>query len=373
MLNTTFLNDTDPVFDDDTFSLKRVIPITILTSLVGFLAIVGNGLVLIVLGKNPTLLESTRKFCIHLAVTDLGNGFLTFLFSLIAFDKNEVAFCFYMLTLVKFLVFASQAIVTVNTIERYVGICKRHAYSRYMTKSSVCLMLLLAWIYAIVLTSVSFIGQSSAEALRLCYYHLMFRKWVYIVEAAMMFSLSALNIILFSFIMITARKFYKRVSPAALQGTSNAAVRNKAMQRSIRNGKMMGIVTVAFLACWMPYNVFQIYFGIGGTVTNSLLSAANTMYFIGVCNSTINPFIYVWQKKEFRDQCKKILNCRQQQDVVINLTNVRRIQEDAIVNKPTTSNQQCGGTWTTQAEINLMSLKKNISFDEESISTIEID
>ncbi|KAK3093496.1 hypothetical protein FSP39_016431 [Pinctada imbricata] len=374
-MNITLLNHTDESPVQNALSPRRPIPLIIIITLCGTLAIVGNGLVLIVLAKYPNLLESTRKFCMHLAVTDLGNGFLSLIFTYIVVTSGRnVDSCRYVLLLLKFFVFVSQAILTVNTFERYVGICKRQAYVRIMKKSTVNILLFLAWFYPVVLISASVIGFCPAFNHSQCYYHLVFRKWVYITEGACMFSAAFTNIVLFGFIIVKARTFYKRISPASLCGTSNAAVRNRGMEKSIRNGKMMGIVTAAFLFCWIPFNVYQTYVGFGGSVSDGLVIAANTMYSFGLINSMINPFIYAWQKKEFRDRCKKLLKCKQSQVTVMNVRSSQNRDRDTF---PSTSITRefimSGRIETCQQTFRQPRGIETPLNNEEDITTIKID
>ncbi|XP_070540444.1 histamine H2 receptor-like [Ptychodera flava] len=79
------------------------------------------------------------------------------------------------------------------------------------------------------------------------------------------------------------------------------------MKRERKAAKTLGVIMGCFLVCWGPYIVYW-------TLKDAChfevtMDAMNAMVWMGYLNSTMNPIIYAFFNKEFRNAFKKLLSC----------------------------------------------------------------
>ncbi|XP_036143181.1 allatostatin-A receptor isoform X2 [Monomorium pharaonis] len=75
---------------------------------------------------------------------------------------------------------------------------------------------------------------------------------------------------------------------------------------------MLLFLAILFAVCWLPYNTVKclIDLGVFETINNTLLE--NTLkyfLFLGHANSALNPVIYCWMMRGFRQNLARILHC----------------------------------------------------------------
>ena len=85
-------------------------------------------------------------------------------------------------------------------------------------------------------------------------------------------------------------------------GTVNTKSENK-------TAVTLAIVVGLFFACWFPMNVVFMMMGLG-IKTSFIKSLYHPCICVAVTNSAMNPFIYGWRNKEFKQAYIKILRCK---------------------------------------------------------------
>ena len=81
-------------------------------------------------------------------------------------------------------------------------------------------------------------------------------------------------------------------------------------QIDMKGVKTLALVLGLFDLCWLPYfmYVFVIYSGAAATSSEKQLYSVNVITAtIAIMNSALNPFIYGWRSKDFREAYKKIV------------------------------------------------------------------
>ncbi|KAK3099694.1 hypothetical protein FSP39_008145 [Pinctada imbricata] len=122
----------------------------------------------------------------------------------------------------------------------------------------------------------------------------------------------SLSAIFYIHILKKAWEFYRRFRPAQVSGVNAESNRIRAKQKAIKNGKVMGIVTLLFTICWLPPHIYQFWYGVEFEGKGSF---NGIILLLGTFNCIINPFIYAWQKEDFRKEGKKHLKCCKRQQV----------------------------------------------------------
>ncbi|KAK3088524.1 hypothetical protein FSP39_020162 [Pinctada imbricata] len=270
----------------------------------------GNGFVLFVYFKSSQLTDITMKLIMNLALTDLitaislGMTFLAVRSSLIVVSYLN---CLIFMIVPNYMFFVSQSVLVINTLDRYIAICHYAKYAEMMTRKALNIMLAVAWIYPIFLLSIPFFGFNYWEEVHACLWRNLLHEWVYITLSSVIITLMSISAFFYVLIMKKAWEFYRRFLPTHTKGTEEEMERIRAKKRAINKGKAMGVITLFFTICWLPSHILQFNFGVNHQGNDTLIGIT---LFMGTLNCIVNPFVYAWQKKDFRTEAKKIVRCR---------------------------------------------------------------
>lgn len=103
------------------------------------------------------------------------------------------------------------------------------------------------------------------------------------------------------------RKCLKHLDETLYRNISDERVRQALMRRKKRTVRIVFLVTAAFFICWTPDHVMYLmyqYYGQSELAWNSDLYQAALV--LGFFSSCINPLLYAFQSKDFRDHCKSV-------------------------------------------------------------------
>ena len=87
-------------------------------------------------------------------------------------------------------------------------------------------------------------------------------------------------------------------------GKRNIKNQVKRFRMETRAAKTLSIVVGGFIMFWLPFFSLYVYSGFDGYVNPLLFSL---MFWLGYCNSAVNPFIYAFFSKDFRFAFKNII------------------------------------------------------------------
>uniref|UniRef100_A0A3B4BVS3 G-protein coupled receptors family 1 profile domain-containing protein n=1 Tax=Pygocentrus nattereri TaxID=42514 RepID=A0A3B4BVS3_PYGNA len=72
--------------------------------------------------------------------------------------------------------------------------------------------------------------------------------------------------------------------------------------------KIMTVLIVTFLICWMPYNTFALMELDIKKYKSFFLSGSKVVVVLANANSCLNPFLYAFMGKDFKNQCYALLS-----------------------------------------------------------------
>ncbi|CAH2059717.1 unnamed protein product, partial [Iphiclides podalirius] len=88
-------------------------------------------------------------------------------------------------------------------------------------------------------------------------------------------------------------------------GKRNIKAQVKRFRMETKAAKTLGIIVGGFVFCWLPFfSVYVVRAFCGGCVTPIVFSV---LFWLGYCNSAINPLIYALFSKDFRFAFKRII------------------------------------------------------------------
>jgi hypothetical protein len=244
-----------------------------------------------------------------LAVTDLCTGFASgsqlFYFLFPEMDQNKVS-CFLRYRIVTIATTASQSSLMFCTFDRFVAINYPHKHQKIMTNSLGLFFIILAWSFSIGTGILPFLVQSDWNDVLFCFYHIVFEKYIYLIDSISFYTFMISSFIMNILILKTAWLFTKnKVRPAV--ENSRKTVR---LKRNVNSAKVWGLVTLFNSVCWAPFTSFPLGIGLGVTYSLSELLAMNWLVFLGMLNSIMNPFIFAWHRQDFNKSLKRLFRIR---------------------------------------------------------------
>ncbi|CAG9809871.1 unnamed protein product [Chironomus riparius] len=80
------------------------------------------------------------------------------------------------------------------------------------------------------------------------------------------------------------------------------------MKREHKAARTLGIIMGVFIACWLPFFIWYITTSLCDTCPSPDILVA-ILFWIGYSNSTLNPIIYAYFNRDFREAFKNTLHC----------------------------------------------------------------
>ncbi|KAI5693825.1 hypothetical protein M8J76_011327 [Diaphorina citri] len=113
-------------------------------------------------------------------------------------------------------------------------------------------------------------------------------------------------------------------------GKRNIKAQVKRFRMETKAAKTLAIIVGGFIFCWLPF--FSLYL-LGGFYPDIIPKTIfNVMFWLGYCNSAVNPLIYALFSKDFRFAFKKIICkcfCAQNTNLRHNTSSKRRFRRDS--------------------------------------------
>lgn len=80
------------------------------------------------------------------------------------------------------------------------------------------------------------------------------------------------------------------------------------MKREHKAAKTLGIIMGAFILCWLPFFIWYVTSTICGNTCDTPKVVVDILFWIGYFNSAMNPIIYAYFNREFREAFKVSVN-----------------------------------------------------------------
>ncbi|XP_006815768.1 allatostatin-A receptor-like [Saccoglossus kowalevskii] len=280
----------------------------------GIIGTVGNGLVIVVVLSTPQMKTLTNYFIINLAVADLMTSMLLicnrFLLKIGDFPVpggvSGELYCrlYFSAQFFWFTINASSYNLVLVTMERYFAIVHPLSYDKYFSKRSTAVFIACTWCFVFVLQffTVAFHGYDEEIGCHLSVYP----------NAASAMAIGVMYFVLSYFVPLNVMicAYYKIVSCLKLsasslvssnRGDDRAHTLLVARKRVIR---MLLLVLLAYGICWTPDSLLFLCYNLGVEI-NLGATFVQIIVVLKFANSILNPFIYVFKYKQFRQSLLK--------------------------------------------------------------------
>ncbi|XP_076460119.1 adenosine receptor A2a-like [Babylonia areolata] len=281
-----------------------------------FLIISSNMVIIVVFSRVRSLLRSMGKYLVVLAVVDLCTG-LSVIYQCFFFFYPSLSTSKWM-CLLRFQFIACLTLLSLVTLlqvsfERFLCITNAKMLACFRSGKRWYGLLSALWLYIFTIFVYPLVGANNWDGRTQCSFPLIMRGEQLLWMAITNWVVTAAMVCMYIRIWLVVRKKLSTVSvlPAESQTerSANSVSGEMLMFRyTLRSTKVAFVVTVMFTACWIPYSVvlFLLFLCPQDPTTNMV---GDTLVFLGVSNSFMNPIIYTWFKQDFRRAFLKLVKC----------------------------------------------------------------
>jgi hypothetical protein len=214
------------------------------------------------------------------------------------------------------------------SMDRYIAIMKPLQYERKMTKFRALSMLTITWIASLLISYIPIHSQlytTNENALTLknnpytCTF-IVNRLYAVISSSVSFWIPCTIMVFVYIRIFIEARKQEKHIRSASVCSSKSNALypsRNsrdisdrKTMKREHKAAKTLGIIMGVFILCFLPFFSWYLITSMCRDLCPYPPILGTILFWIGYSNSCLNPIIYAYYNREFRQAFKRLLRMK---------------------------------------------------------------
>uniref|UniRef100_A0A672GZ82 Parietopsin n=1 Tax=Salarias fasciatus TaxID=181472 RepID=A0A672GZ82_SALFA len=274
------------------------------------LSVFNNGLVIVVMLKNPSLLQPMSIMIFSLAVSDLMIGLCGSLVVTITNYHGSFfighAACVFQGFSVNYFGLVSLCTLTLLAYERYNVVCKPNLGLRLSMRRSIT-GLLFVWFFCLFWAVTPLFGWSSygpegvQTSCSLAWEERSWSNYSYLILYTLVCFILPVAIIIYCYYKVL-KYMIKLNRSVELQGGRPSQKEN---DHAI---SMVLAMIVAFFVCWLPYTALSVVVVVDPELYIPPLFATMPMYFAKT-SPVYNPIIYFLSNKQFRDCTLDVLSC----------------------------------------------------------------
>ncbi|KAL4608777.1 adenosine receptor A2b isoform X1 [Arapaima gigas] len=314
---------------------------------IALMSIAGNVLVCWAVAINTTLKNATNYFLVSLAVADILVGCLAIPFA-ITISIGLLAdfyWCLFMACFVLVLTQSSIFSLLAVAIDRYLVVKIPLRYNELVTGKRARTIITILWILSFIIGLIPFVGwnkkqtecrnasrwenmSSGGHSCHLaCHFETVMdmRYMVYFNFFGCVLLPLLIMLAIYTKIFAVARKQLRQMELKCINGENSHSL----LQREIRAAKSLSIIVGLFAFCWLPVHILNCL-----TLFYPLTKPRYIMYLaiiLSHANSAVNPIIYAYRIRDFRNTFRKILSrhflCQEEEWYVSSDSSMRNTDE----------------------------------------------
>ena len=284
-------------------------------SIIAFVSVVGNGLVLFLIARERQLQTVTNFFVASLAAADLLVGAVGIPCVFVALHGRPYNTFMGCLTVNSIIVVLTQISIfglLAIAIERFYAIKSPFSYTNNCNGKLSLIVIVISWIAAILVGIVPLFGWNNGDmGSKLCSFVevISFQYMVYFNFFVCVLVPLIFIFLIYCYIYHVVRKQLRQIDSLQV-GDSTVMSANKSkmsqLKKDINAAKWFAIVIFLFALCWLPIHIMNSITFFTGNVHIPTLTA---FILLSHANSAMNPALYSLGNKKFQRAMKKLF-CR---------------------------------------------------------------
>ncbi|XP_030290701.1 adenosine A2a receptor b [Sparus aurata] len=294
------------------------------------LAVAGNILVCWAVCLNSNLQSITNFFVVSLAVADIAVGLLAIPFAITistGFCANFFG-CLFIACFVLILTQSSIFSLLAIAVDRYIAIKNPLRYNSLVTGTRAKGIIALCWILSVGIGLTPMLGwnrgwntttsnySSCPEGLTECLFEKVVTMdyMVYFNFFGCILVPLLLMLLIYAHIFMAARRQLRLMglkvahTPAPGEITSSSTTSRSTLQKEVHAAKSLAIIVGLFALCWLPLHIINCFNYLCEDCQRSHIWVMNIAIILSHANSVVNPLIYAYRIREFRQTFRRIMN-----------------------------------------------------------------
>ncbi|KAM8975993.1 adenosine receptor A3-like [Pelodytes ibericus] len=282
-------------------------------TMIGISAVLGNIMVILAVKVNPGLQNTTFYFIVSLAFADLAVGVLVMPLAIILSLGIQLHFhsCLLMCCLVIILTNASILSLLAIAIDRYLRIKISIRYKSVITSRRIYLSIWFIWIVSFLVGLVPLFGWNNRSKLDEKERQYLSCRFT---SAMSMDYMVYFNIFVWVFLplvimLVLYIEIFYLIRNQLKQSASQASRNGLFYGKEYKTAKSLALVLLLFALSWLPLSFMNCLFYFNPEIVNS--SVFKSTLFLAIllshANSVMNPIIYAFRIKKFKDAYIKII------------------------------------------------------------------
>ncbi|KAK3516261.1 hypothetical protein QTP70_007244 [Hemibagrus guttatus] len=288
------------------------VPYLVAELVIAFLSTVGNLLVCAAVGFNRKLHTVTNYFLVSLAMADVCVGALAIpcaIMTDLGIPRHNLYLCLLMLSVLIMLTQSSIFSLLAVAVERYVAIFMPFRYHSTMTPRNALLVILITWVLAFLIGLVPLMGwHKTPPADGFCFFVNVvdMSYMVYFNFFACVLTPLVIMFLIYAQIFLTVKQQMRRIA-ADRGGQANSEGATN-IKKEMKTATSLFLVLFLFTICWIPLHIINCFLLLCPSCYVPL-PLLLTAIILSHANSAVNPFLYAYKMKSFREAFKGIFLC----------------------------------------------------------------
>nr|XP_033475098.1 adenosine A2a receptor a [Epinephelus lanceolatus] len=288
----------------------------VLELLIALFSVLGNVLVCWAVCLNTNLQSITNFFVVSLAIADIAVGVLAIPFAIVistGFCSNFYG-CLFLACFVLVLTQSSIFSLLAIAIDRYIAIKLPLRYNSLVTGERARGIIAICWVLSIIIGLTPMMGWQKLpmNSDPLCSPGLMkcLFEEVVVMEYMVYFNFFACVLIpllmmlaIYLCIFMAARRQLKLIEVKAVHGEKSRST----LQKEVQAAKSLAIIVGLFAVCWLPLHIINCFTLFCPQCDRPPAWIMYVAIILSHANSVVNPFIYAYRIREFRQTFRRII------------------------------------------------------------------
>uniref|UniRef100_A0A3P8UZ32 Adenosine receptor A2 n=1 Tax=Cynoglossus semilaevis TaxID=244447 RepID=A0A3P8UZ32_CYNSE len=277
------------------------------------LAVAGNILVCWAVCLNSNLQSITNFFVVSLALADIAVGLLAIPFAITVSTGFCADFygCLFIACFVLVLTQSSIFSLLAIAVDRYIAIKNPLRYTSLVTGQRAKAIITLCWVLSVGIGLTPMLGWNTAggnsttspsgtcpEGMTECLF-----EGVVTLDYMVYFNFFGCVLVPLLVMLV----LYANIFMAARQTASSPSSSSSTLQKEVHAAKSLAIIVGLFAFCWLPLHIINCFNHLCQDCNRPHIWLMNIAIILSHANSVVNPFIYAYRIREFRQTFRRIL------------------------------------------------------------------